>query len=105
MGRDAAHEDDEDEKRKRHRFKRVPTRNGDAGALIYPDLASRFQNINVLGFSQQMFVTGEYEERGIFELCFYVMFFVIRIKASRKTQRLCIKYALIKITDMTPKGV
>jgi hypothetical protein len=56
MGRDAAHEDDEDEKRKRHCFKRVPTRNGDAGALIYPDLASRFQNINVLGFSQQMFV-------------------------------------------------
>jgi hypothetical protein len=67
MGRDAAHEDDEDEKRKRHRFKRVPTRNGDAGALIYPDLASRFQNINVLGFSQPMFVMGEYERRGIFE--------------------------------------
>ena len=70
MGRDAAHEDDEDEKRKRHRFKRVPTRNGDAGALIYPDLASRFQNINVLGFSQQIFVTEEYERRGIFEFCF-----------------------------------
>ena len=56
MGRDATHEDDEDEKRKRRCFKRVPTRNGDAGALIYPDSASRFQDINVLGFSQQMFV-------------------------------------------------
>ena len=41
MDRDAAHEDDEDEKRKRHRFKRVPTRNGEASALIYTDLASR----------------------------------------------------------------
>jgi hypothetical protein len=59
MGRDAAHEDYEDEKWKRHRFKRVPTRNGDAGALTYPDLASRFQNINVLGFSQPMFVYVE----------------------------------------------
>jgi hypothetical protein len=59
MGRDATHEDDEDEKRKRHRFKRVPTRNGEAGALMYLDLASRFQNINVLGFSQQMFVMNE----------------------------------------------
>ena len=57
MGRDAAHEDGEDEKRKRHCFKRVPTRNGDASAFMYLDLASRFQNINVLGFSQQMFVT------------------------------------------------
>jgi hypothetical protein len=56
MGRDAAHEDDEDRKRKRHRFKRVLTRNGEASALIYPNLASRFQNINVLGFSQPMFV-------------------------------------------------
>ena len=56
MGRDATHEDDEDEKRKRHCFKRVPTRNGDASAFMYLDLASRFQNINVLGFSQQMFV-------------------------------------------------
>ena len=51
MGRDATHEDDEDEKRKRHRFKRVPTRNGEAGALTYSDVTSRFQNINVLGFS------------------------------------------------------
>ena len=59
MGRDATHEDDEDEKRKRHRFKRVPTRNGEAGALMYLDLASRFQNINVLGFSQPMFVMGK----------------------------------------------
>ena len=50
MGRDAAHEDDEDWKRKRHCFKRVPTRNGDADALMYLDSASRFQNINVLGF-------------------------------------------------------
>ena len=38
MGRDATHED---EKRKRHRFKRVPTRNGEASALMYLDLASR----------------------------------------------------------------
>ena len=67
MGRDATHED---EKRKRHRFKRVPTRSGEAGALMYLDLASRFQNINVLGFSQPIFVTEEYERRGIFELCF-----------------------------------
>ena len=42
MGRNATHEDDEDEKRERHRFKRVPTRNGEAGALMYLDLASRF---------------------------------------------------------------
>jgi hypothetical protein len=59
MGRDARHKDDEDEKRKRRCFKRMPTRNGEADALIYLDLASRFQNINVLGFSQPMFVTGK----------------------------------------------
>ena len=65
MGRDAAHEDDEDEKWKRNRFKRVPTRNGDAGALTYPDLASRFQNINVLGFSQQILVMDEPAKRKV----------------------------------------